>query len=188
MACNPRRGPRRGTRSSRVYRAAAIVAFEPPTPRIRRGSRPRRARPGRRRAGPRPRIPSISTAAPWWKPACFRLSTTDGWRRGTGASICRCAIRTGLVAAVRPHSDLLPRSEVDVEPFQSQHVADDLVEPLVAEIAEARVQACGVDDEHAQHGNWRSLRFRSSLGGPSLRHTMTSGWIPRLRNSVTECW
>ena len=22
----------------------------------------------------------------------------------------------------------------------------------------------------------------------SLRHTMTSGWMPRLRSSVTECW
>ena len=32
------------------------------------------------------------------------------------------------------------------------------------------------------------FRFRSSEIGVSLRHTMTSGWIPRLRNSVTECW
>ena len=32
------------------------------------------------------------------------------------------------------------------------------------------------------------MRFRSSLIGSSLRHTMTSGWMPRLRSSVTECW
>ncbi len=31
------------------------------------------------------------------------------------------------------------------------------------------------------------LRLRSSLSGSSLRHTMTSGWMPRLRSSVTEC-
>ena len=32
------------------------------------------------------------------------------------------------------------------------------------------------------------LRFRPSEIGLSLRQTMTSGWIPRLRSSVTECW
>ena len=32
------------------------------------------------------------------------------------------------------------------------------------------------------------LRFRLSGIGLSLRQTMTSGWMPRLRNSVTECW
>ncbi|CAB4603027.1 unannotated protein [freshwater metagenome] len=32
------------------------------------------------------------------------------------------------------------------------------------------------------------LRFRLSLSGASLRHTMMSGWMPRLRSSVTECW
>ena len=31
------------------------------------------------------------------------------------------------------------------------------------------------------------LRFRLSLSGSSLRHTITSGWMPRLRSSVTEC-
>ena len=31
------------------------------------------------------------------------------------------------------------------------------------------------------------LRLRLSLIGLSLRHTMTSGWMPRLRSSVTEC-
>ncbi len=32
------------------------------------------------------------------------------------------------------------------------------------------------------------LRFRPSEMGLSLRQTITSGWIPRLRSSVTECW
>ena len=32
------------------------------------------------------------------------------------------------------------------------------------------------------------LRFRASEMSLSLRHTMTSGWMPRLRSSVTECW
>ena len=32
------------------------------------------------------------------------------------------------------------------------------------------------------------LRLRSSEIIRSDRHTMTSGWIPRLRSSVTECW
>ncbi len=32
------------------------------------------------------------------------------------------------------------------------------------------------------------LRLRSSEIIRSERHTMTSGWIPRLRSSVTECW
>ncbi len=32
------------------------------------------------------------------------------------------------------------------------------------------------------------LRLRPSEIGLSLRQTITSGWIPRLRNSVTECW
>ena len=32
------------------------------------------------------------------------------------------------------------------------------------------------------------LTLRSSLSGSSLRHTMRSGWMPRLRSSVTECW
>ena len=32
------------------------------------------------------------------------------------------------------------------------------------------------------------LRFRLALRASSLRHTITSGWMPRLRNSVTECW
>ena len=32
------------------------------------------------------------------------------------------------------------------------------------------------------------LRLRLSGIGLSLRHTITSGWIPRLRSSVTECW
>ncbi len=32
------------------------------------------------------------------------------------------------------------------------------------------------------------LRFSASEIGWSLRHTMTSGWMPRLRSSVTECW
>ena len=31
------------------------------------------------------------------------------------------------------------------------------------------------------------LRLRLSEIGLSLRHTITSGWIPRLRSSVTEC-
>ena len=31
------------------------------------------------------------------------------------------------------------------------------------------------------------LRLRSSEIGSSLRHTITSGWMPRLRSSVTEC-
>ena len=31
------------------------------------------------------------------------------------------------------------------------------------------------------------LRFSESLIGSELRHTMTSGWMPRLRSSVTEC-
>ena len=30
--------------------------------------------------------------------------------------------------------------------------------------------------------------FSESLTGRSLRHTMTSGWMPRARSSVTECW
>ncbi len=32
------------------------------------------------------------------------------------------------------------------------------------------------------------LRLRLSLSGSSLRHTITSGWMPRERSSVTECW
>ena len=32
------------------------------------------------------------------------------------------------------------------------------------------------------------LRFRSSEIIRSERHTMTSGWMPWLRRSVTECW
>ena len=32
------------------------------------------------------------------------------------------------------------------------------------------------------------LRLRSSEIIRSDRHTMTSGWMPRLRSSVTECW
>ena len=32
------------------------------------------------------------------------------------------------------------------------------------------------------------LRLSPSSIGLSLRQTMTSGWIPRLRSSVTECW
>ena len=32
------------------------------------------------------------------------------------------------------------------------------------------------------------FRFRSSEIIRSERHTMTSGWMPRLRSSVTECW
>ena len=32
------------------------------------------------------------------------------------------------------------------------------------------------------------LRFRSGEMASSLRHTMMSGWMPRLRSSVTECW
>ena len=32
------------------------------------------------------------------------------------------------------------------------------------------------------------LRFSESLIGSELRQTMTSGWMPRLRSSVTECW
>jgi hypothetical protein len=32
------------------------------------------------------------------------------------------------------------------------------------------------------------LRLRPSEIGASLRHTMASGWMPRLRSSVTECW
>ena len=32
------------------------------------------------------------------------------------------------------------------------------------------------------------LRLRLSGIGLSLRQTITSGWIPRLRSSVTECW
>ena len=31
------------------------------------------------------------------------------------------------------------------------------------------------------------LTLRSSLSGSSLRHTIRSGWMPRLRSSVTEC-
>ncbi len=33
-----------------------------------------------------------------------------------------------------------------------------------------------------------TLRLRLSEMGWSLRHTMTSGWMPRERSSVTECW
>ena len=32
------------------------------------------------------------------------------------------------------------------------------------------------------------FRLRFSEMGLSLRQTITSGWIPRLRSSVTECW
>ncbi len=32
------------------------------------------------------------------------------------------------------------------------------------------------------------MRFSPSEMGWSDRHTMTSGWMPRLRSSVTECW
>lgn len=32
------------------------------------------------------------------------------------------------------------------------------------------------------------LCFRSSEIGDSDRQTMASGWMPRLRSSVTECW
>src|SRR5665213_547670 len=32
------------------------------------------------------------------------------------------------------------------------------------------------------------LRLRPSEIGWSLRHTITSGWIPCERSSVTECW
>ncbi len=32
------------------------------------------------------------------------------------------------------------------------------------------------------------LRLSASAMGLSLRQTMTSGWMPRLRSSVTECW
>ncbi len=36
----------------------------------------------------------------------------------------------------------------------------------------------------------RSEIFRLSASeiGWSLRQTITSGWMPRLRSSVTECW
>ena len=30
--------------------------------------------------------------------------------------------------------------------------------------------------------------FRRFGIGRSLRHTIASGWMPRLRSSVTECW
>ena len=33
-----------------------------------------------------------------------------------------------------------------------------------------------------------TLPLRSSDMGWPERHTMTSGWMPRLRSSVTECW
>ena len=36
--------------------------------------------------------------------------------------------------------------------------------------------------------NSEILRFRHSEIGWSLRQTMTSGWMPRPRSSVTECW
>ncbi len=32
------------------------------------------------------------------------------------------------------------------------------------------------------------LRFRFSDIGSWLRQTITSGWMPRPRSSVTECW
>ena len=32
------------------------------------------------------------------------------------------------------------------------------------------------------------LLFSADESGRSLRHTITSGWMPRLRSSVTECW
>ena len=32
------------------------------------------------------------------------------------------------------------------------------------------------------------LRFSPSFSSRFERHTMTSGWTPRLRSSVTECW
>jgi hypothetical protein len=31
------------------------------------------------------------------------------------------------------------------------------------------------------------LRFSPGEMGAALRHTITSGWMPRLRSSVTEC-
>ena len=35
----------------------------------------------------------------------------------------------------------------------------------------------------------RAIFFRMSSGiGTSLRHTSTSGWMPRLSSSFTECW
>ena len=48
----------------------------------------------------------------------------------------------------------------------------------------------GVDDARSSGTSQRLeiLRLRSREIGGSLRQTMASGWMPRLRSSVTECW
>ena len=47
----------------------------------------------------------------------------------------------------------------------------------------------GVDDRlrPARRTGCEILRLSSGEMGGSLRHTMASGWMPRLRSSVTEC-
>ena len=51
--------------------------------------------------------------------------------------------------------------------------------------------AASMEETTASMGTSQSreiLRLRTSEMIRSERQTMTSGWMPRLRSSVTECW
>ena len=80
-----------------------------------------------------------------------------------------------------------------LRPGPAEQPAQVVVEALLVEDERDLVEVAGVDraDDRllghvAQQGDL-ALEAQSEMGR-SLRQTMTSGWMPRLRSSVTECW
>ena len=72
-------------------------------------------------------------------------------------------------------------------------LADHAVEALLVQHERDLVEVAGVGGvDHARRSGTSHrleiLRLSPSESGCSLRHTMASGWMPRLRSSVTECW
>ena len=91
-----------------------------------------------------------------------------------------------------PTHQVVPFLQVRLDLGQAEDAAHDLVEALVVEHQRDVVEAVGIGGvDHRVRPARRTARRSCASGrcdtGSSERHTIASGWIPRLRSSVTEC-